>query len=61
MTVVIYAILTIFKLCHIDISLFYSFLPLVMPYPSNACTVILFYVICIDSMGFTLTVNCLFY
>ena len=61
MTVVICAILTMFKWCHIDISLFYIFLPLVMPYASNACTVILFYVICIDSMGFTLTVNCLFY
>ena len=60
-TVVIYAILTMFKWCHIDISLFYIFLPLVMPYASNACTVILFYVICIDFMGFTLTVNCLFY
>ena len=60
-TVVIYAILTMFKWCHIDISSFFMFLPLVMPYASNACTVILFYVICIDSMGFTLTVNCLFY
>ena len=60
-TLVIYAILTTFKWCHIDISLFYIFLPLVMPYASNVCTVILFYVICIDSMGFTLTVNCLFY
>ena len=60
-TVVIYAILAMFKWCHIDISLFYIFLPLVMPYASNACTVILFYVICIDSMGFTLSVNCLFY
>ena len=60
-TVVIYAILTMFKWCHIDSSLFCNFLPLVMPYASNACTVILFYVICIDSVGFTLTVNCLFY
>ena len=60
-TVVIYAILTMFKWCHIDSSLFYIFPPLVMPYASNACTVNLFYVICIDSMGFTLTVNCLFY
>ena len=60
-TVVIYAILTMFKWCHIDSSLFYIFPPLVMPYASSACTVILFYVICIDSMGFTLTVNCLFY
>ena len=40
---------------------FTSFPPLVIPYVSNACTVILFYVICIDSMGFTLTVNFLFY
>ena len=60
-SVAIYAILTMFKWCHIDISLFYIFLPLVMPYASNACTVILFYVTCIDYMGFTLTVNCLFY
>ena len=51
-TVVIYAILTMFKWCHIDSSLFCIFPPLVMPYASNACMVILFYVICIDSMGF---------
>ena len=59
--VVIYAILTMFKWCHIDSSLFYISPPLVMPYASNACSVILFYVICIDSKGFTLTVNCLSY
>ena len=44
-TVVIYAILTMFKWRHIDGSLFYIFPPLVMPYASNACTVILFYVL----------------
>ena len=60
-TVVMYAILTMFKWRHIDSSLFYIFPPLVMPYASNACTVILFYVICIDSMGLAQTVNCLFY
>ena len=36
------------------------FPPLVMPHASDACTVILFYVICIDYMGFTLTVICPF-
>ena len=41
-TVVIYATLTMFKWCHIDSSLFYIFPPLVIPYASNACTVILF-------------------
>ena len=55
-TVVIYAILTMFKWCHIDSSVFYIFPPLVMPYALNVCTVIIFYVICIDSMGFSLTV-----
>ena len=59
--VMIYAILTMFKWCHIDSSLFYIFPPLVMPYASNVCTFILFYVICIDSKGFTLTANCLFH
>ena len=61
LTFVIYATLTMFKWCHIDSSLFYIFPPLIMPYASNACTVILLYVIRIDSMGFTWTFNCLFY
>ena len=51
-TVVIHATLTMFKWCHIDSSLFYKVSPpVVMPYASNACTVILFYVMYIDSMG----------